>query len=595
MHHSLFLSGRQAFAPTKDRKSPELIPIASVRKAKGPETPVPASYFPAGQSFFCCIPVKQTGMSAENKRKVFKKPRKHRLLYRLESEMEIPMFLLSLFWLYLLIVDLAKGLSSVQEAIFYIVWIIFILEYLAKLLLASDKLNYIKSNLITLLALVIPAFRVLRIFYALRLLRSATFISSTNVVRALTSGRRFLSALKEAQGPTPSPEMNIGVLIEFGKIQNEISLLAFSRQLVRDVEEELEEATGLRWNFNFTDPSQLPTDNTRRPSDFLDDATLRMAEGPYDLMLVITDVALASQKNRVEAGFTSIVSRNVIISTRKLIMTGRNKPMFSLEDEAVRLNAAALLLRLVGTIMGLRRRNDSPVMRPFFFQEDRQKIPRFTQSEADQLQRIKDRLPERELRGGSTLETFIFHLLMAFRHPKELLRPLIRNKALFLPLSLPRLVTAAVSPSFILLFTAEIWDVGLHMDNSVAIIFPAITIMAGSFYLVSIQALFLPRKEKRVLTEHLAVANTVIYISIFLACIGLFLMVGLLMLFMETYVFPTDLIQTWPTLNKPGVTLLDKIRLAAFISTVGVTTGALAGGFESREMIQNLALFENRS
>jgi hypothetical protein len=68
-------------------------------------------------------------------------------------------------------------------------------------------------------------------------------------------------------------------------------------------------------------------------------------------------------------------------------------------------------------------------------------------------------------------------------------------------------------------------------------------------------------------------------------------MVGLLMLFMELYVFPSDLIQTWPTLNKQAVNLTDLIRLASFISTVGVTTGALAGGFESRAVIRELSLF----
>jgi hypothetical protein len=115
--------------------------------------------------------------------------------------------------------------------------------------------------------------------------------------------------------------------------------------------------------------------------------------------------------------------------------------------------------------------------------------------------------------------------------------------------------------------------------------------MLASFYLVRVQSLFLPKREKRIITEHLAVANTVIYFSIFLACIGLFLMVGALMMVIELYVFPEDLMRTWPTLSKPEILLEDKIRIAVFISTVGVTTGALAGGLESRTIIQHLALF----
>jgi len=131
--------------------------------------------------------------------------------------------------------------------------------------------------------------------------------------------------------------------------------------------------------------------------------------------------------------------------------------MYSLNDELVRLNAATFLLNLVGTILGLdyQTKSHSKIMFSFEFLKDRQFVPIFTQGEIDKLQYGKEHLPERELRGGSWLENFIFHVLMAFRHPKQLLRPIIRNKAILLPLSLPRLVIAAVSPSFILLFTTE--------------------------------------------------------------------------------------------------------------------------------------------
>ena len=522
--------------------------------------------------------------------------KKYRALYQFEAGLEVPMFLLSLAWLYLLLVDLVQGLSEIQNTLFYIIWGVFILEYLLKLYLAANPWSYLKQNWITLLALLIPAFRVLRLLNALRILRSATFITSTSVVRSLTSGKRFLEALKQAQGPPPAPEMNIGVLIEYSKKEGEADLEHFARRLITDVQAKLQDATGIAWSFDITDASQLPTDNTRRPSDFLDDTSLRMAEGPYDMMLVITDVALATVKNRVDAGFTSTVARIAMISTRKLITTGRKQPQYALDDARVRLNAAALLLHLTGNILGLRRapKSRSRVMSTFEFRADRQSVPDFTAAEKAELRRGNEHLPERELRGGSALESLMFHLLMALRHPRQLLRPLLRNRAILIPLSLPKLVTAAVSPSFILLFTAEIWDVGMHMPNSVAIVFAVLSIMGASFYLVTIQSLFLPRKEKRVLTEHLAVANITIYLSIFLACIGLFLLVALLMLFMELYVFPSDLIQTWPTLNKSVVESVDLIRLAAFISTVGVTTGALAGGFESRAVIRQLSLFERQ-
>ena len=204
-------------------------------------------------------------------------------------------------------------------------------------------------------------------------------------------------------------------------------------------------------------------------------------------------------------------------------------------------------------------------------------------------------MPERELVGGNLMEGLIFHILMASRHPKELIIPLLKNGALLLPLSLPGLATAAVAPSFLLVFTAETWDVGLNMTNQTTTIYALLSILAESFYLVRVQFLFLPRKEKWILTEHLAVANSVIFLSILLACIGLFIIVGALMFVIEIYIFPEGLMKTWPTLlDLPEIEWTHKLRLAAFISTVGVTTGALAGGFESRTVMQHLALFRDR-
>ncbi|MDT0688801.1 hypothetical protein RM549_03345 [Salegentibacter sp. F188] len=522
--------------------------------------------------------------------------RLYRTFYKLEEQLEIPMFLLALVWLYLFIIELVRGLTSFQETLIYIIWGLFIFEFLVKVLLAPRKASFIKKNWITVLALLIPALRVLRILNAIRILQSVRIINSTRVIRAITSGKRFFSALKEAQGPQPKPEMEVGILIAFSRVQNKEVLIAYAEQLVEDVKDELKHSTGINWYFDIVDSTKLENDRSRFPSEFLDGASLRMAEGPYDLVTVITDVGLMSRKNNLVAGLSSSVTRIVVLSTRKLTSTGRNEPRLELSDSRTRFNSAKIFLHQVGHLLGLEHTSPavSKIMGARSFNEEIPKIPSFTAEEKEKLKKNAKKAPDRELQDANDLETFIFHVLMTFRHLKDFIKPLLKNRALLLPLSLPGLATAAVAPAIILIFTAEIWDVGLGMTNGTAAFFAIISIMLASFYLVRVQSLFLPRKEKRILTEHLAVANSVIYFSIFLACIGLFLLVGGLMMIIEIYVFPPDLMQTWPTLNKPEILLEDKIRLAVFISTVGVTTGALAGGLESRTLIQHLALFRSR-
>lgn len=522
--------------------------------------------------------------------------KKYRLFYKLEEHLEIPMFLLAIFWLYLFIVELAYGLSQTQEYIIYIIWILFILEFLIKLILTPRKLSFIKNSWITIIALAIPAFRVFRIFTAFRILRTVRVVNSTRIIRALTSGKRFFSALKEAQGPQPSPEMNVGIIIASGFPENKEEFIPYADQLGRDVKQELTNSTGLAWNFEITDKINLKDHDPRNPTYFLDNASLIMAEGSYDLICVLTDVPLLSRRNRIEAGLLSEVARIMVISTHKLVTTPKKKAALQLNNDRVRINSALLFLHLTGHLLGLKHTSlgNSKIMGRLEFDQELKKIPSFTKKENEILKKKAKHAPERELQGGNFLESFVFHILMTLRHPKNFFSPLLKNWAILLPLSLPGLATAAVAPAILLIFSAEIWDVSLGMTNLTAGVFAVISIMFGSFYLVRVQSLFLPRKDKNNITEHIAVTNSVIYFSIFLACIGLFVMVGGLVMIVEIYVFPEDLLKTWPTLGTPEVLLEDRIRLAVFISTIGVTTGALAGGLESRKVIQHLALFRKR-
>lgn len=390
-----------------------------------------------------------------------------------------------------------------------------------------------------------------------------------------------------------NPQINIGILIAHTPSANLDQIQAFSRRLIQDVTGELNGATKAEWVFNIAEPTRLNDDEPRRPSDFLDEASLRMVEGPFDILVVITDVALYSRKHVVVAGLASYVSRIIVVSTRKLILTPRGEPVRTLDSEPVRWNAAALLLHLLGHVLGINHsRHGEGIMASFTLDEMRRSIPHFTEHERRQLERLVRHAPEKELVGGSSLQALIFHLMSAARHPKEVLLPVLRNRALLLPLSLPSLATAAVAPTFLLVFTAEIWDVGINMTDRVAWVFSIASICAATWYLTGVHNLFYPRKEKRVVKEHMAVVNVLIFLTIFFASIGLFLLLLLLMLIIEFYIFPPDLIKTWLTIERPMVSVLDRVRLAAFISTIGVLTGSLAGGLESRAVIRHLALFQ---
>jgi voltage-gated potassium channel len=119
---------------------------------------------------------------------------RRQLLIRIERLFEIPLAILGFVWLLLLILELVYGSNATFETFGIFIWIIFILDFIIKLFLAPSKGSFLKSNVLTIASLAVPAFRVLRIFRAFRLLRFSRSIRLVKVLGSLNRGMRALSA-----------------------------------------------------------------------------------------------------------------------------------------------------------------------------------------------------------------------------------------------------------------------------------------------------------------------------------------------------------------------------------------------------------------
>lgn len=386
------------------------------------------------------------------------------------------------------------------------------------------------------------------------------------------------------------PPVQVGVIIAHAPSSPRDAMREFAQQLVSDVQPELQRASGRSWNFNQQDPFQMDSDERRHGGDFLGEASMRLVEGSFDLVLVITDVPLTSRRERMVFGLVSPLARTIVLSTHRLRDSGRGKRL-PVDSSPVRWNAATLLLHLIGQALGAKSRaKGTGAMSPFQPRTDPSGIPQFESS--SNIGQAAARFTEHEHFATNPLVEFRIHIGAALRHPGLVTRALLRNRAPLLPLKMPGLATAAVAPIFVLVFSAEFWDAGLGMGSKTAAIYAAVTILAAASYLCFARRLFLPRRADPIVPEHLAVANVVIFMSMLFALIGLFAMVAALALTIELWVFPSDLISTWPTLKNQRVGLPDLVRLSVFISTVGVTTGALGGALERRETLRQMALFQ---
>jgi hypothetical protein len=275
-----------------------------------------------------------------------------------------------------------------------------------------------------------------------------------------------------------------------------------------------------------------------------------------------------------------------------LLRTPGEESVRSLDAPAVRWNAATLLVHLFGHVLGADH-GDSPVVEPFSFDYSRRSVPPFDADPGRHLRRMGTRVPE-ETASRGRLRRLAFHAVSVARNPTTVLSTVANSGAVLIPLSLPRLSTAAVTPTLILVFSAEAWDVGLNLTNATTALFAFASILAAAVHPLYVQRLSFPRKRSEVTTEHVALVNVTLFLILLLAMVGLFLLIGSIVLLLELAVFPPNLMTNWPSLEDPTVDIVDLLRIGAFIAALGVLSGALAGGIGNRMALRHLALFLDR-
>lgn len=115
-----------------------------------------------------------------------------RLLRSVEQILEGPMILLGFVWLILLVIELVWGRNKMLEYVSIGIWIIFIIDFIIKFLLAPEKLTFLKTSWLTIISLFIPALRVFRVFRFVRLLRGLRGIRLVRIISSLNRSMRSL-------------------------------------------------------------------------------------------------------------------------------------------------------------------------------------------------------------------------------------------------------------------------------------------------------------------------------------------------------------------------------------------------------------------
>jgi voltage-gated potassium channel len=114
-------------------------------------------------------------------------------LRELDEWIQTPMMILSFVWLILVVVELIWGTSRGLEVFGTAIWIVFLAEFSVRFALAPQKRAFLARNWLTVVALLVPAFRLLRGFRVFRLARAAR---SFRLVRIVGTANRGMNALR---------------------------------------------------------------------------------------------------------------------------------------------------------------------------------------------------------------------------------------------------------------------------------------------------------------------------------------------------------------------------------------------------------------
>ena len=134
-------------------------------------------------------------MNSDQKRAI--EEERQSLLKQIETALDRPMIVLSAVWIGLLVVEfVGDGLSPPLDVAVWVIWGAFILDFLLEFTVAPIKRRYLRTHWLTVLSLVLPAFRILRIAPAFRVLRAGRVVRGVGMLRLITGLNRGFASLR---------------------------------------------------------------------------------------------------------------------------------------------------------------------------------------------------------------------------------------------------------------------------------------------------------------------------------------------------------------------------------------------------------------
>lgn len=147
------------------------------------------------------VPRRQTARAVQLRRRMAERHderERWRALRDLEHWLERPMVYLGVLWLALLVVELTRGLTPPLQVTVTVIWGVFVLDFVLRLVLAPDRRRYLARNWLTVISLLVPALRLVRALRVVRVLRAGRALRGVRLVKVVASVNRAMRGVGRA-------------------------------------------------------------------------------------------------------------------------------------------------------------------------------------------------------------------------------------------------------------------------------------------------------------------------------------------------------------------------------------------------------------
>ena len=354
-------------------------------------------------------------------------------------------------------------------------------------------------------------------------------------------------------------------------------------QAIRYFQEQLKEGADLEIaTFPFEGPHLTPDAGAYQPLDFIQLGISERAERGFSFLIILTEVDLSSSAMTYTLAMPSQLTNVGIISTKRL-----DPSYWGFEPDELRASErlGTLMLHTLGRLLNLEHSDDQRnVMSPIQGVESIDHKREFTEA---QRRKMREQLPREAFDKASEGNNTSFALKTLLTRFPAILGATFRANPFRLVTKLPTMLATALSVIVVLVFGAETWDYSGAVQPYKVVLFAIISFAAAVFVLYRAFAFNAIVSRDGKLMESTVITAAATALSLLIAVLTMFVVLGALMYFAAETVFPESLKETWTTVSAV-TTVGDHLKFATFLASLGILAGSLGGAADSRNLIRNV-------